>query len=375
MAFQIESKKAIDGVRVFAGSSKLADAAVAAFFQGVGIKVPAVMTGFVGDLIKNVFRLSIQFVRSVYGVLVGYREMSIDIDAIISAGRRHLLLELINLITEKLGLDELVKDLKIELPQPPFLPAGLTWPAGGEISAAPVVAALKDLLAEQAEPALAPVVDFTVSGLATRITGARAWAGPTAFTMEVHLGQLPGEVSMLFRHLMGPLWELLNDTVQKAINDAVGKALGPAADALGFAKDKVGFVEDTIKEAEAKADAARKYASNVEQKAKDLVDKLSSVQVGTGDNSDIGKIQDAANALEDAAGADPFATDEAGAQVIKAFEKLDFQFKPSARKTRVTAKKIDSAAIGKAQHKWDEAEAPGTKKAEGNGAAAKGDTK
>jgi enamine deaminase RidA (YjgF/YER057c/UK114 family) len=100
-----------------------------------------------------------------------------------------------------------------------------------------------------------------------------------------------------------------------ALNNAMGEVLGPAAGAVGMVQDGFADVTDTIADVKKKAGEAVAYAKNVEGKAKDLIDKLSSMEVVLDDWSDIDEVNDSANAFGDAVGADPFsdaATNPAG---------------------------------------------------------------
>ncbi|MCC6521719.1 MAG: hypothetical protein IT373_03575 [Polyangiaceae bacterium] len=348
------------GLPVWQGSEALAELAVRTICTSIVDEVPAFMQGTVGDVTKGVFRVAVEFVRAVYGVLCTYPSVVIDTDALMAAGRKHVLMELINVATDKLGLDALLKDLSFAIPAPPFVPAGINFPTGKELSVAPLVAKLKDILADKLEPYLAPVIDYATSGLATRLTGARAWAGASGLTMEAHLGQLPVEIALLFRHLFGPLWSLVTDTLMGALSDAVAEIMGPAAKGIGYAQDAVGKVEGIIDSVEAKAKHARDYAANVEQKAKDLLAKASSINVGIGNTQDLSDIANAAKALDDAVGADVLGPDAAKNAAVGAFVKVAM-FDPSTRKKKGRGKKIDAAELAKvsADHQWDRIDAGG----------------
>lgn len=340
------------------GSEKLGEIAVAAFFSAITDDVPDFLHGFIEDFVGYVFAVCVEFLRAVYRVLCGLAPTdTVSTDELVAAGSTHVLTHLVDFLIEKIGLDKLIEKLSIPIPAPPsFLPTGVNWPQGN-LSAGPIAEELKKLLIDKASPYLKPVVEFAMSGLATRLNAQRTWAGGTAMTMEAHLGQLPTELALLFRNLFKPLWDFLNDTCMSVISDGVGKALGPAAKALGVAGDAVGTASNFIADAQKKAQQAQAYAKNVEDKAGQLIDKLSSVQVGIGDTGDLGDISDAAGALKNAVTSNPF-TDGPGDAADAAKPGAGF---PSDRKNQgkgIEIKPDEVEEVSKTDQ-WDTAKVEG----------------
>jgi hypothetical protein len=349
------------------GSEKLAEIAVASFYSALSDDVPAFMHGFVQDFVGYVFAVCVEFLRSTYRVLCSLPGATlVSTRELVAAGSTHVLTHLVDFLTAKLGLDDLLKDLSVPIPrQLPSLP-GIHWPEGN-LGAAPIAAELKKLLIDKAAPFLAPVVEFSMSGLARRLNAHRAWAGPSAMTMEAHLGQLPAELALMFRDLFGPMWTFLTDTVMHLISDFVGKALGPAASALGIAGDALGTASGLIADAQNKAKQAQAFAKNVEDKAGELVKRLSSVKIGIGDTGDLSQIEDAADALEKAVKADPFAGGAPGGKGKGDDDAAARAVFPANRKTMGRGKPIDDAAFASVlpKLKWaeardEQASAPGT---------------
>jgi len=291
------------------GSEKLGEIAVAAFYSACTDDIPDFMKGFVESIFEYVFAVCVEFLRSVYRVLNGLHVTdTVSTEELTAAGSTHILTHLVDFLTSKLGLDELIAHHTVTIPSAPkFLPAGINWPGGDVLSAAPIAAKLKQLLLDKATPYLRPVVDFAMSGLAQRLNDRRAWAGGSALTMEVHLGQLPTELALLFRNLIKPLWDFLDNTCLEVVKDTVAKGMGPAAKAVGLAGDAMGIASSFISDAEQKAKNAQAYAKKIEDKAADLIQKLQSVSVSLSNQQQLGDIGDAAKALKNAITADPLA--------------------------------------------------------------------
>lgn len=296
---------------LFGGTEKLSKVAVAAFYSAITDDMPGFMKGFVEDLLAYVFSVCIEFLRAVYRVLVSIPDSRpLSTPELVAAGSAHLLMHLIDYALEKLGLDDLLGKLELPMPKLPSLP-GINWPTGnkdGKLSAAPIIAALKEMLVEKIRPAMDPVVEFAMSGLAARLNAQRAWATSKAMTMEVHLAQLPTELALMFRNLFGPLWKLLTDTIMGAVSDALKEVLGPASDALDMGEGALGKASGFISDVQKKAQEAQAYAKNVEDKAGKLMDSLSQVSIGTSNPDGFDPVQDAANALASAVGANPFSS-------------------------------------------------------------------
>lgn len=290
------------------GSEKLGEVAVAAFYGAIGgDSVPSFMQGFVEDFVGYVFAVCVEFLRSTYRVLCSLTPSEVvSTDQMAAAGSTHILTHLVDFATSKLGVDDFLKELHYPIPTEklPRLP-GVTWPKR-DLSVAPIADELKKLLLDKASPFLKPVVGFAMSGLAGRLNAQRTWAAGGGMTMEAHLGQLPTELALLFRDLFKPLWDFLNDTLMSLISEYVGKALGPAGSALGLGSDTLGMASGFIEDAQTKATELQSHVKKIEDKAKDFIKKLSSVKVGPGQTDDLDNIEKAANALGDAAGADPF---------------------------------------------------------------------
>lgn len=335
------------------GSEKLGEIAVAAFYGAIADEVPAFMHGFVETFVGYVFAVCVEFLRAVYRVLAGLEPSKlVSTDEMVAAGSMHVLTHLVDFATEKLGLDKLIEDHAIPIPAPPkFIPKGINWPEG-KLSAAPIAAELKRLLLDKAAPYLKPVVEYAMSGLATRINRERAWAGP-ALTMEVHLGQLPTELALLFRDLFKPLWHFVDDTAMSVVSGVVAKALGPAAQALGVAGDGLGMASGFIADAQKKATQAQKFAKNVEDKAGALIKRLSSVHLGPGQTDDLDAIDAARKDLQNAVGADPFADDPASA-AQKAAAKGASGF-PANRKRLGQGVKVETADLAAVTERWADA--------------------
>jgi hypothetical protein len=335
------------------GCEALGKVAVACFARAIGGgEIPGFMTGFVGTIVENVFAVCAEFLRAVYEKLCSLDpKATISVEELTEAGRNHLVFKLVDLALEKTGLTELLKELSFKIPEPPMLPAGINWPQD-PISVDPIIALLKNKLAEELGPFLDPVMGYAMSGLAERLNATRAWAAGTSMTMEAHLAQLPSELALMFRNLLGPLWQFLTDTLMGALNDVMGQVLGPMAGALGVAKDGLGAVTGAIEDAKKKAAQAQQYAKNVEEKAGKLIDELSSMSIGTDDTGDIADVMNAANDLGDAVGADPFA--DGGAAGAAGAARSTF---PADRKKLGKGEKIEKAEMDKVapELKWEEA--------------------
>lgn len=359
-AFQASLGKG-QGLPVFKDSEALADLAVSSICTSIVDEMPGFMEGIVGDIIKQVFRISVEFIRGVYGVLLTYPSVAIDADALMAAGRKHLLVQLMDLVTKEFWVDDFLKSdtARFTIPALPVTPAGINWPTGTQLSLEPLVYELKRILAEQIQPYLEPVLDVATSGLAARLTAARSWAGTDSVTMEVHLGQLPVEIALLFRNLFGPLWDFITDTVMGWLSDQIAKVLGPVADGLGMGGDMLTKVEDSIAKAEGYAQNARDYAANVENRTRDLVDKISNFKGAAGlGGLDDGGLSDAADALGDAIGADPLGNPggAGGGPGAGGFGRTPI-FMPSIRRTMGVGVKISSDDYKKVaeEHQWDDA--------------------
>ena len=296
------------------GSEALNNVALASFGRAIGGgEVPGFLVGFLGDFVKQVFAVCVEFLRGIYGKLCCLKPSEvISTDELVKAARDHLVFKMVDLALEKLSLNELLDEAEIPFPDPPPLPSGFNWPSDKTLSLRPIIALLTAELSDKVVSVLDPVLEYAMAGLAQRLNDQRAWASPKAMTMEAHLAQLPGELALMFRNLFGPVWELFNDTLMGAVNNAMGEVLGPLGDAVGLVQDGFGEVTGFIDDVKDKAAKAVDYAKNVEGKAKDLVDKLSDVQVGLGDYGDLADIAGAASDLANAAGADPFADAASG---------------------------------------------------------------
>ncbi|MBW2525494.1 MAG: hypothetical protein JRI23_15010 [Deltaproteobacteria bacterium] len=343
----------------FVGSAGLSKVAVATFGRAMGAgEVPGFMQGFVSDFLAEVFGVCTEFMRAVYEKLCCLKPLEVVQSAeLVKAGREHLLFKLIDYALEKSGLTEMLEDFEIKIPEPPMVPAGFNWPSE-PMRPDPLIALLKAKLSDELGPYLDPVVEYAMSGLAERLNAQRAWAGPRALTMEVHLAQMPAELAVMFRNLFGPLWEFLTDTLMGAINDVMGEVLGPMAEGVGLAKEGLGFVTGAIADAKKKAAQAQAYAKNVEDKVGALMDELSDVSIGTGDTSDIGKIMGAADDLADAVGADPFADGPGGGGGGGGPGGTAF---PGNRKPLGKGTKIERAEMDEVEPdlKWEEAKVAG----------------
>jgi hypothetical protein len=271
------------------------------------------MKGFVEDFLGYVFAVSVEFLRSVYRVLVGIGAGGrFRAEELRAAGSAHILTHLIDFATSKLGLDELLADLTLQIPPAPVNLPGISWPED-TLSAAPIVAELKRLLVDRVAPYLEPIVGYAMDGLAIRLMRQRVWAGTSAMTMEAHLAQLPMELALLFRNLFGPLWDFVTDTLMGFIGDAIGEVLGPVAEKVGVVGDALKTASDYIADAQRKAQQAQQYAQNVENAAGRLLDEVSSVNASLTDVGDIGDIANAGRNLVGAATTNPFAPGGAGA--------------------------------------------------------------
>ncbi len=349
------------------GSEKLGEIAVTAFFGAVTDDVPGFMQGFVQDFVGYVFAVCVEFLRSVYRVLTAIGPSQVvSSQELVAAGSAHVLTHLIDFVTAKLGLDEILEQLSIPIPPAPSIP-GINWPTG-TLSAAPVAAELKKLLVDEVSPYLAPVVEYAMNGLATRLNAQRVWAGGSAMTMEAHLAQLPTELALMFRNLFKPLWDFITDTCMDVVSDVVAKALGPVAGAVGIAGDALGTASGFIADAQKKAKELEAFAKNVEDKADNLIKQLSSVKVGIGETGDLSDIEKAANDLVGAATSDPFSEGGAGGGSGGPRGAPVF---PSNRKPEGKGVKIEPAELAAVAPKlvWDKAKPAEAAKA---GAAASG---
>ncbi len=346
-----------------AGGGAIGKVAFTAFGQALGgaETVPSFLSGFVETMVTEVFQLCAEFLRAVYEKLCSLAPTDvISTDELLKAGREHILLALVDLALQKSGLDALIGKLSLpNIPKPPFpMPPGVTWP-NAPISAQPILAELKSVLTDKLGPYMNPVVDYVMAGLAERLNAQRSWATPMAMTMEAHVAQLPGEITTMFIGLFGPLWSFLNDTLMGAVNNAMKKVLGPAGDAVGLAKDGLGKVGGVISDAEKKADQAKSYAKNVEDKVGQFLGLLKNVGIG-GDKGlkDVNAVSAAGAAIGNAVGANPFAgggDDKKGPKVNAATN--DSSFQPSGRLSSGTGVTIDQATLDKVlpDLKWDAA--------------------
>jgi len=330
------------------GSEKLGEIAVSAFYSAVSEDIPGFMEGFVQDFVGYVFAVCVEFLRSTYRVLCSLepKEM-VSTAEIVAAGTTHLLTHLIDFLTAKLGLDDLLKKLSFEVPALPRDVPGINWPAGEKLSAAPIADDLKTLFVEKAGPFLEPVVELAMSGLGMRLNAQRLWARGSVMTMEAHLAQLPSELALLFRDLFGPLWSFITDTCMSVISDVIGKALGPAGDALGVVGDKLGVASGFIADAQKKATELKGFAEDLENKVDTLIKELSTVQVGGSQgDKDLQEIDDAAGALMGAAGSDPFSKKKGKGSVFDDDAQTFASF-PSDREARGEGIKITPADVAK----------------------------
>jgi hypothetical protein len=297
---------------ILGGSERLAEVALRAFYSALTDEIPPFMTGFVEDFISYVFAVSVEFLRSVYRVLVGLGPGARIVDEELrAAGSAHILTHLIDFATSKLGLDELLANLTLQIPPAPVNLPGINWPED-TLSAAPIVAELKRLLVDRVAPYLEPIVGYAMSGLASRLLRVRMWATLPAMTMEAHLAQLPMELALLFRNLFGPLWDFVTDTLMGFIGEAIGKALGPVAEKVGVVGDALKTASDAIADAQRKAQQAQQYVANVENAAGRLLDELSSVNASLTDVGDLSDIANAGQNLVGAATTNPFTPGGAG---------------------------------------------------------------
>ncbi|HVY46197.1 MAG TPA: hypothetical protein VHB21_09975, partial [Minicystis sp.] len=341
-----------------AGGKAIADLAYASFAKALGgsDSIPSFLGGFVQTFVTEVFHVSAEFLRAVYEKLCSLPPtVTISTDEIREAGRRHIVTALLDLALQKTGADGFLKGLPTpDIPSPPFVPPGVSWPKG-KLSIEPVVAALKAAITDKLGPFLNPVVDFAMSGLATRLNQQRAWAG-AATSMEAHLAELPGEMAVLFINLFGPLWGFLNQTLMHAVSDAMGKVVGPAAEAVGLAKGGLGKVTGLIEDAERKADQAQAWAKNVEDKVTDLLKKAQTIQSSLANpQGNLGVIAAAAKAVKDAATTDPFADDPEARKANPVAAASSFQ--PTGRISICQGKAADKdvlAAVAK-DNQWDAA--------------------
>lgn len=347
------------------GSAYLGKVAVGSFARAIGDgEIPGFMVGFVGTIVENVFSVCAEFLRSVYDKLCCLPPAAIiSSEAMVEAGRKNLVFQIVDLVLEKTGLDELIKEhLTVAIPAPPVLPPGINWP-DAPLSADPIIAKLKNMLADELGPYLDPVVEYMMAGLAERLNASRLWAGPKAMTMEIYLAQLPGELALMFRNLFGPLWEFLTDTLMGVVNDVMAKVLGPAGSAMGMAQDGLGKVTGLIDKAKTMAQQAQDHAKKIE----DQIAKFQSMSVSGMD--DLAAIQQDAEDLKDLVTSDPFASGGSGPGGGDDGGGGGAPF-PQNRKTKGTGKKIEQAEREQVDQdaKWEEArDAPLVPVPEGGG--------
>jgi hypothetical protein len=332
------------------GSAYLGKVAVGCFGRAMGDgEIPGFMTGFVGTIVENVFSVCAEFLRSVYDKLCCLAPAAvIKSEELVEAGRKNLVFQLVDLILEKTGLDDLIAEhLTYPIPAPPMLPPGINWPSGN-LSAAPIIAELKGVLADKLGPYIDPVVEYLMAGLAQRLNASRQWAGRSSMTMEVYLAQLPGELALMFRNLFGPLWEFITDTLMGVINNALQKVLGPVADAVGVAKDGLDKVTGAIADAKKMAQQAQDHAKAIE----DQISKFESMSVSGKD--DLDQIIKDGEDLKDLVTSDPFADGGGPGSGGGGNASLPF---PGNRKPKGTGKKIEKAERVEVEkdHKWEEA--------------------
>ena len=306
-AFQVTDESGI-----FGGSEKLAELAVACFYTGISTDPPDFLQGFVADFLSYIFAVDLEFLRGVYRTLCSMPTNEIvSTQEIVAAGSVHLVEHFIDVITSKLGLDDIIKSLSMPIPDNPMPMAGINWPTG-TLSAEPIAAKLKEILAEKIGPYISPLTDYAMNGLAQHLNATRGWAKGGAFTMEAHLAALPVELAFLFRNTFGPLWNFITETLYGVVGDELKKVLGPAADAFGFADDALTAADSYISQAQNWATQAQSYANNVEQKAQGVMSSLSGVGMGQGANgiptgpTGLDGVQNAVGALTGAAGTNPF---------------------------------------------------------------------
>ena len=334
------------------GSAYLGKVAVGSFARAIGDgEVPGFMTGFVGTLVENVFSICAEFLRSVYDKLCCLPPAAtISSESLVEAGRKNLVFQIVDLVLEKTGLDDLIKEhLTVSIPCPLSV-EGINWP-DAPLSADPIIAELKNMLADELGPFLDPVVEYMMAGLAERLNASRLWAGPNAMTMEIHLAQLPGELALMFRNLFGPLWEFLTDTIMGTVNDVMAKVLGPVGSAVGMAQDGLGKATGLIDKAKTMAQQAQDRAKKIE----DQIAKFQSMSVSGMD--DLAAIQEDAEGLKNLITSDPFASGGAGpGDGGPSTRRVPAPF-PQNRKSKGTGKKIERAEREKVEEeaKWDEA--------------------
>jgi hypothetical protein len=339
---------------ILGGSERLAEVALSAFYSALTDEVPEFMRGFVEDFLGYVFAVSVEFLRSAYRVLVGIGAGGrVSREELRAAGSAHILTHLVDFATSKLGLDELLADLTLQIPPAPVNLPGINWPED-TLSVAPIVAELKRLLVDEARPLLEPVVGYAMDGLASRLTRQRVWAGTSAMTMEAHLAQLPMELALLFRNLFGPLWDFVTDTLMGFIGDAIGKALGPVAEKVGVVGDALKTASDAIADAQRKAQQAQAYAANVEN-AGQLLDELSSINASLTDVGDFGDIANAGQNLVSAATTNPFTSSGPGAAGGSMTPQFPSDRVVEGRGLRITPEELAAVAPNL---KWESATTP-----------------
>ncbi len=276
-AFQVS-----DETGTFGGSEKLADLAVSCFITGISTDPPDFLQGFVSDMLSHVFAVDLEFLRGVYRTLCSMPTNEVvSTEEIVAAGAVHLVEHFIDLATNKLGLDDIIKSLSMPIPSNPLPMGGINWPTG-TLSAEPIAAKLKQILADKIGPFIGPVVDYAMNGLAQHLNATRGWAKGGAFTMEAHLAALPCELAFVFRNTFGPLWNFITEILYGVVGDALKEVLGPAADAFGFADDALTSADSYISQAQNWATQAQSYATDVESKAQGVMSSLSGVGMGQG---------------------------------------------------------------------------------------------
>jgi hypothetical protein len=212
--------------------TKIAALTCDAFTKALGM---GALPGFVQSIVTHVMQSVGDFLRGVYGVLVTVDgSQKIDSAALIAAGRKNLVTQLVEGLTQGLTLLQDIRKFGFNM--------GGFGPLSGHLSGEALYQRAMEFLNENLLPHIDPIVAGALSGFADTLDASRATAvRQQAMTMEVYLALLPAEYTLMFRKIFFPIWDLM----VKSVFAPVSQALDPMAVAAGnLAKDGRGLMDD-----------------------------------------------------------------------------------------------------------------------------------
>jgi hypothetical protein len=302
------------------------------------------MPPIIGEISGHIFKLVTEFVRAVYGKLLILGNEAVTEDALLMAGKAHLVDAIIELPFTYLTFLEDVRTFGFDVALP-----GKTVRLSPEV----LIFHIKRLITEQLA-FMDPAVAFAMKDFHKLLTDARTMAGDNALTMEAYLALVPSLHARMFRNLLLPFWTAMMNAVKGGLAQALGPVLGAIGGPFG-------------------GDGAFNKAYGVMDKAQQGIARAGEVidQIGKGfaiSPTDDKSIKEWENLGRDF-------TDPANPWGSPTASSLDVVF--PARKTKGKGKAItkDTLDTVAATHKWEEALDEAAAAPPTNGAAADGAAK